>query len=71
MPDALEQFAAETIESLLKNMTAKERIKGLTPDELLAGMSPETRAALAQRLKDDGSIQNPQGKELKHDDEKH
>jgi hypothetical protein len=54
MPDALGQFAEETIENLVKTLPAKWRLAGLSPDELLAALSPETRAALAQRLKDEG-----------------
>jgi hypothetical protein len=74
MPDALEQFAKETIEELLKEtpleqrikgvpaeqllerVPAEQRLKGLSADELLvallAALSPETRASLAQRLKE-------------------
>jgi len=40
-------------------LPAEQRLKGLSPDELLAALSPETRAALAQRLKDSGSLPNP------------
>ncbi len=63
MKDALEQLAEETIEELLKSLPAKKLVKGLSVDELLAALSPETRAALAQRLKDDGPIPNPETKE--------
>jgi hypothetical protein len=52
MPDALEQlqqFARDTIKEFLREMP---------PDELLAALSPEARAALAQRLKDNGSPAN-------------
>jgi hypothetical protein len=59
MPDMLEQFAEETINELLKNMPVEKRLKGLSADEVLAALSPETRAALAQRLKDYGSPQGP------------
>jgi hypothetical protein len=54
MPDALEQFAQETIEELLKTLPPERLLKGLSPDQLLAGLSPEVRAALIQRLKEDG-----------------
>jgi hypothetical protein len=57
MPDVLEQFAKETIKELLKGMSA---------DDLLAALPPETRAALAQRLKEDGSLQNPKAHEPEH-----
>lgn len=62
MPDALEIFARETIEELLKNMPVEQRLKGLSVDDLLAALSPETRAALAQRLKGDGPRPHPTGK---------
>src|SRR5437868_5137794 len=55
MPDELAELARETIEELLKTTPLKERIKGASADELLAALSPEIRAALAQRLKEDGS----------------
>jgi hypothetical protein len=70
MPDALEQFAKETTEEFLKNLPAEKRLQGLSPDELLAAMSPEMRAALAQRLKEDGSNRIPEPKEPDHNDEK-
>jgi hypothetical protein len=63
MPDALEQFAEETIRELLKELPAEKRLEGLSPekrleglspDELLAALTPEARAQLAQRLKDYG-----------------
>ncbi len=56
MPDALEQFAEETIEELLKKLPVAKRIKGLSPDDLLAALSPESRAVLAQRLKNDSTL---------------
>jgi hypothetical protein len=60
MPDALEQFAEETIEELLKNMPVERRIKGLSVDDLVAALSPEKRAALAQRLKDSETPATPE-----------
>ena len=74
MPDALEQFARETIEELLKELPVEERLKGLSDearlkglsaearlkglslDDFLAALSPETRAALKQRLKENGPL---------------
>jgi hypothetical protein len=58
-PDVLEQFAAETIEQLLKKLPAERLVEGQSPDELLAALSPEPRAALARRLKEDGSLRDP------------
>jgi hypothetical protein len=43
MPDALEEFARETIAELLKKLPVEERIKGLSAQELLAGLSVEER----------------------------
>jgi hypothetical protein len=68
MPDLLEQFTRETIDDLLrklpvqarlKGLSVEERLEGLSVDELLAGLPPETREALARRLKDNGSPANP------------
>ena len=58
----LEQLVRDTKEDLLKNMSAEERIKGLTVHDLLGALSPETRAALAQLLKDNGSNPAPSEK---------
>jgi hypothetical protein len=71
MPDALEEFARETIEELLnelpieqrlKGLSAEERLKGLSVNELLAALSPEKRAALARLLKENGSRSVSDGK---------
>jgi hypothetical protein len=43
MPDALEQFAEETIEELLKNLPAERRLKGLSAEKRLEGLSAEKR----------------------------
>src|SRR5262245_17817171 len=70
MPDMLEQLAQDTIEELLRKMPLEERLKGLSPeerlkglslDDLLAALPPETRAALVQRLRDNGSLPGPGG----------
>ncbi len=64
MPDSmdqLKQFAKETIEELLR---------GMSPDQLLAALSPETRAALAQRLKADSPPKNPDANPSKPDPRK-
>jgi hypothetical protein len=62
MPDALQQFAKETIDELLtelppkermKGLSPKERLEGMSPDELLAALSPAEREALAKRLKEE------------------
>jgi hypothetical protein len=63
MPDALEQFAEETIEELLKKLPARRRVKGLSADDLLAAMTPETRAALIERLREVGSLPRPDARE--------
>jgi hypothetical protein len=47
MPDALEQFAQETIKELLKKLPAEKRLEGLSMGELLAALPPEALAALA------------------------
>lgn len=43
------------VKERLEGLSVEDRLKGLSPDELLAALSPEMRAALAQRLKDNGS----------------
>jgi hypothetical protein len=67
MPDALQQFARETIEALLKKLPAEERLKGLpaeerlkglSPEEVLAALSEEARVALAKRLREDEARAN-------------
>jgi hypothetical protein len=70
MPDMLEELTRQTIEEVFKNATAAQRLKGLSVDDLLAAMSPETRAALAQRFKDDGALPSPDSRELKLDNPK-
>ena len=49
-----------TSDELLAALSPETRLKGLSPDDLLAALSPKTRATLAQRLKDDGSLPNPE-----------
>ncbi len=56
MPDALEQFAHETIEELLKSLPAENLLQGLSPDEILAALSPQKREALVKRLTDEGLL---------------
>ncbi len=69
MPDALEEFARETIDALLKKLpvekrlkgiSLEERLKGVSVDDLLKALSPEDREALARRLKTNGSGSNPE-----------
>jgi hypothetical protein len=43
MPDALEQFAEETIRELLKELPAEKRLEGLPAEKLLERLSPEKR----------------------------
>jgi hypothetical protein len=61
MPDALEEFAKEVIDDLLKKLpaqellkrvSAEERLKDLSVDQLLAALPLDKRNALAQKLKD-------------------
>ena len=59
MKDALEQLAEETIEELLKSLPLEVLVKGLSADEILAALSPKMREELAQRLKEDDSLPNP------------
>ena len=69
MPDGLEllkQFARETTEKVLKETPLEKRLEGVSADELLAALAPEVRAALAQRLKTEGSRPGPEGGEPEH-----
>jgi hypothetical protein len=43
MPDALEQFAEETIKQLLKKLPAERRLEGLPAEERLKGVPAEER----------------------------
>ena len=55
MPDALEQFAKETMDELLKKYPAEEFLERLSVDELWAALRPDKRAALAKLLKENAS----------------
>jgi hypothetical protein len=59
MPDALQQFAKETIDELLNELSPKERLKGMSVDELWAALSPQDRAALTKRVKEEASSPPP------------
>jgi hypothetical protein len=72
MPDMLEQFAEETLGKIFQKASADDLLKRVKPetidellkklpDDILASLSPETRATLAQRLRDQGSPPNPEG----------
>jgi hypothetical protein len=63
MSTALEEFARETIDKLLKELPVEKRLEGLSGDQilravpiekLLEGLSPE-RAELARKLKENGA----------------
>ncbi len=43
MPDALEEFARETIDQLLKKLPPEKRLAGLTTQERLMGLSVQDR----------------------------
>jgi hypothetical protein len=49
----VEQIIKETFTvEFLKTIPVEKRIEGLSVDELLAALTPQTREALAHRLKD-------------------
>jgi hypothetical protein len=61
MSNALEEFARETIEELLKELPVEKRLEGLTPEQRVQGLSAEQRVQglsaeelleLAKKLKD-------------------
>jgi hypothetical protein len=66
----LKRRPPETIDELVKRVPLEQLLKRLSADDLLATLSPETRAALAQRLKDYGSLPRPEGREPEHGDHK-
>jgi hypothetical protein len=74
--ELLKELPAETrmqglpADARLQGLPAETRLKGLSVDDLLAALSPETRAALAQRLKDDGWRPNTEAGGPEHDDAK-
>ena len=43
MPDLLEQMARDTIEEILRTLSAEERLKGLSAEERLKGLPAEER----------------------------
>jgi hypothetical protein len=54
MPTALEEFARETIDELLKELPVEKRLEGLTPEQRVQGLSAEELFELAKKLKDKG-----------------
>jgi hypothetical protein len=67
--ELLRRLKPETIDELIKKLPAEERlqglpaeerIQGLSVDNLLAALSPETRAALARKLRDENQPSNPE-----------
>jgi len=64
MPDKLKEFVRESLDKLLaslpkeelrKRLSVEERLQGLSADELLQALPPETREALARKLKANGN----------------
>jgi hypothetical protein len=60
MPDALEQFARETIERLLKELPPEKRLEGLSLEQRLQGLSPAELRELAEKLKANGASTKPE-----------
>jgi hypothetical protein len=50
MPDALEEFARETIDQLLKKLPPEKRLAGLTPEDRLKGLTQEEKEAMLRIL---------------------
>jgi hypothetical protein len=48
-----------SVDERVKGLSVDERLTGLSVDDLLAALSPEARAALAQRLQEQGTLRNP------------
>jgi hypothetical protein len=56
---AEERLKGLPAEGRLKGLSPEERLEGLFADDLLAALPPETREALARRLKGNGLPSNP------------
>ena len=50
----------QTIDEILASLPAEKRLEGVSVEQLLAALPPETREALARRLKTSGSPSNPE-----------
>jgi hypothetical protein len=71
MPTALEEFARETIDELLKELPiekrlellkelpVEKRLEGLTPEQRVQGLSAEELFELAKKLKGNGASPKP------------
>ncbi|MGH7222256.1 MAG: hypothetical protein ACRELF_03440 [Gemmataceae bacterium] len=55
MSDKLKEFVRQTIDELLQNWPAEERLKGLSAEEVIRALPPEVLEAIARRLKANGS----------------
>jgi hypothetical protein len=55
MSNALQEFARETIDELLKELPVEKRLEGLTPEQRVQGLSAEELFELAKKLKDNGA----------------
>jgi hypothetical protein len=71
MPTAMEEFARETIDDLLKELPVEKRmelvkelpvekrLEGLSPEQRVQGLSAEELFALAKKLKGNGTSAKP------------
>jgi hypothetical protein len=60
---AEERLKGLSAQEIVRNLPAAERLKDLSVDDLLAALSPETRAALALRLKEVAPFPKPEPRE--------
>ena len=59
MSEKLKEFVRQSIDELLRELPAEERLKGLSAEEVAAALPPEVLAALARKLKANGSSAKP------------
>jgi hypothetical protein len=58
---AKKRLEGVSVEDRLEGVPVDKRLEGVSLEELLAALPPETREALARRLKANGSSPNPAG----------
>jgi len=60
MSDKLKEFVHQATLEMLARMPVEKRLAGLSAEEILKALPPETREALTQQLKANGTAKQPQ-----------
>jgi hypothetical protein len=55
MSEKLREYVRQSIDEMLKSLSAEERLKGLSAEEVLKALPPETLEELTRKLKANGS----------------